>query len=138
MGLSPICNAPMAGSKPCRKKAEDIWRHKNMRKNYTVKINGKYFEAKHGERVLHMPRLTGATRLEEIYGTFSSAKEAAWYEWNEFYRNTSNNNCSFKISSHNWAMFTLAMVVYDEPNNQYWYLYITPAHNYAIKIDEVK
>lgn len=108
------------------------------KKQYLVTINGKTFEAKHGERVLHMPHLTGATRLEEIYGTFSSAKEAAWYEWNEFYRNTSNNNCSFKISGHNWAMFTLAMVVYDEPNNQYWYLYITPAHNYAIKIDEVK
>ena len=105
-----------------------------MRKNYTVEINGKTFEAKHGERVLHMPHLTGPVRLEEVYGRFSSAKESAWYEWNEFYRNTSNNNCSFKISGHNCKVFTLAMVVYDEPNNQYWYLYITPSHNYAIKI----
>ena len=106
------------------------------KKQYFVTINGKTFEAKHGERVLHMPHLTGPTRLEEVYDTFSSAKENAWYEWNDFFRNTSNSNCSFKISSHNCMMFTLAMVVYDEPNDQYWYLHITPLHNYAIKIAE--
>lgn len=33
------------------------------KKQYFVTINGKTFEAKHGERVLHMPHLTGPTIL---------------------------------------------------------------------------
>ena len=108
-----------------------------MRKtHYTVTINGKHFEANTNERLDHIPQLNGPGRLEEVYGSFSSAKYSVWLEWNDFFRNTSNNKCSFKISSHNYMMFTLAMVVYDEPNNQYWYLYITPSHNYAIKIAE--
>ena len=106
------------------------------RTHYTVTINGEHFEANTNERLDHIPQLHGPTRLEDVYRSFSGAKYSAWLEWNEFYRNTSNVNCSFKISSHNWNMFTLAMVVYDEPNNQYWYLYITPSHNYAIKIAE--
>ena len=108
-----------------------------MRKtHYRVTINGKHFEANTSEHLDHILQLHGPVRLEEVYGKFSEAKYSAWLEWNEFFRNTSNNNCSFKISSHNCMMFTLAMVVYDEPSNQYWYLYITPRHNYAIKILE--
>ena len=108
-----------------------------MRKlKYTVEINGVTFEAKHGERIHHIPKLVGATRLDEVYGRYSSAKESVYDEWNEFYNEMNGvDNCSFKISSHNYMMFTLAMVVYDEDAKQYWYLYITPAHNYAVKID---
>lgn len=107
-----------------------------MRKtHYFVKINGKCFEAKHGERIYHIPKLVGATRLDEVYGRYSYKKEATYDEWNKFYNEMHNENCSFKIASHNCMIFTLAMVVYDETNNHYWYLYITPCHNYAIKID---
>ena len=108
-----------------------------MRKtHYTVKINGKYFEAKHGERICHIPDLVGPTRLDEVYGRYSSAKEQVYDEWNEFYNEMNeHDNCSFKISSYNCMVFTLQMVVYDKERSQYWFLYITPAHNYAIKID---
>ena len=108
-----------------------------MRKtHYTVKINGKYFEAKHGERIYHIPDLVGPTRLDEVYGRYSFRKESVYDEWNEFYNEMNDaDNCSFKISSYNPMIFTLQMVIYDEEAKQYWFLYITPAHNYAIKID---
>ena len=108
-----------------------------MRKlNYYVKINGVTFEAKHGERVYHIPELKGATRLNEVYGRYSHAKERVYDDWNKFYNEVNNaDHCSFKISSHNCMIITLQMVIYDEHENQYWFLYITPAHNYAVKID---
>ena len=108
-----------------------------MRKlHYNVKINGVTFEAKHGERIYHIPELTGATRLDEVYGRYSCAKEAVYDEWNEFYNEMNDADyCGFIISSHNVFSFTLQMVVYDEERSQYWFLYITPAHNYAVKID---
>ena len=87
-----------------------------MRKlNYYVKINGVTFEAKHGERIYHIPELTGATRLDEVYGRYSYAKKAAYDEWNKFYNEMNNADyCSFEISSHNYMLFTLKMVIYDE------------------------
>lgn len=108
-----------------------------MRKlKYSVKINDVTFEAKHGERINHIPELIGATRLDEVYGSYSRAKEDVYDEWNEFYNEMNDaDHCSFIISSHNIMMFTLQMVIFDEERSQYWYLYITPAHNYAIKID---
>ena len=108
-----------------------------MRKtHYFVKINGRYFEAKHGERLHHIPELVGATRLEDCYRSWSAAKEAVYDEWNEFYNEMNDyDNCSFKIVSHNCMIFTLQMVIYDEEEKQYWFLYITPTHNYAVKID---
>lgn len=36
MGLSPICNAPLVCSKSHMRKAEDIWRHKNMKAEYNA------------------------------------------------------------------------------------------------------
>lgn len=104
--------------------------------HYTVTINGKKFEANANEHLCRIPQLSGATRLEEVYGRFSSAKEYVWNEWHDFYSDISNYKCSFEISSHNCNVFMLSMVVYDESNNQYWYLHITPSHNYAIKITE--
>ena len=108
-----------------------------MRKlHYYVKINGETFEAKHGERINQIPKLTGATRLDQVYGRYSHKKEAAYNEWNKFYNEMKDaDHCSFIISSHNFNVFTLKMVVYDKERNQYWFLYITPAHNYAVKID---
>ena len=108
-----------------------------MRKlKYNVKINGVAFEAKHGERLYHIPDLVGATRLDEVYGRYSYKKEAAYDEWNKFYNEMNDaDHCSFIISSHNTFSFTLQMVIYDEEAKQYWFLYITPAHNYAVKID---
>ena len=108
-----------------------------MRKlKYNVKINSVTFEAKHGERIHHIPDLAGATRLDEVYGRYSSAKEQVYDEWNEFYNEMNDvDNCSFIISSHTCCFFTLQMVIYDEEEKQYWFLYITPAHNYAVKID---
>ena len=108
-----------------------------MRKlHYNVEINGVTFEAKHGERIYQIPELIGATRLDECYGRWSSAKESVYEYWNEFYNEMNDaDNCSFKIASHNCMMFTLEMVIYDKERNQYWFLYITPAHNRAIKID---
>ena len=104
--------------------------------HYYVKINGVTFEAKHGERIYHIPELTGATRLDEVYGRYSYNKEAVYDEWNKFYNEMKDaDHCSFKISSHNCMIFTLNMVVYDKERNQYWFLYITPAHNRAVKID---
>ena len=104
--------------------------------HYCVKINGVTFEAKHGERIYHIPELTGATRLDDVYGRYSYQKEVAYDEWNKFYNEMNDaDHCSFIISSHNVNIFTLAMVVYDKERNQYWYLYITPAHNRAVKID---
>lgn len=107
-----------------------------MRKNthYTVTINGKQFEANTNECLYSIPVYSGPVRLEEVYGKFSRAKEMAWDEWHEFYLNTSNIKCSYEITSHTYSMFTLSMVVYDESNNQYWDLYITPAHYRAVKI----
>ena len=107
-----------------------------MRKlHYNVEINGVTFEAKHGERIYHIPELTGATRLDEVYGRYSCKKEAVYDEWNEFYNEMNDaDHCSFIISSHNAMIFTLKMVIYDEHEKQYWFLYITPAHNYAVKI----
>ena len=109
----------------------------NMRKlNYYVKINGVTFEAKHGQRIHHIPELRGATRLDEVYGRYSYAKKAVYDEWNEFYNEMNDeDHCSFIISSHNVNIFTLQMVVYDEERSQYWFLFITPSHNYAVKID---
>ena len=108
-----------------------------MRKlKYTVEINGRYFEAKHGERIYHIPNLVGATRLEDCYRSCSITKKAVYDEWNEFYNEMNDaDNCSFKISSYNPMIFTLQMVIYDEEAKQYWFLRITPAHNYAVKID---
>ena len=103
---------------------------------YNVKINGVTFEAKHGERIHHIPELIGPTRLDECYRSWSSAKESVYEYWNEFYNEMNDaEHCSFKIASHNWNMFTLEMVIYDKERNQYWFLYIMPAPNYAIKID---
>lgn len=109
----------------------------NMRKlHYSVEINGVTFEAKHGERIHHIPVLTGATRLHEVYDRYSCKKEAVYDEWNKFYNEMNDaDHCSFIISSHNANIFTLKMVVYDKEYNQYWFLYITPAHNRAVKID---
>ena len=91
-----------------------------MRKlKYNVEINGVTFEAKHGQRLHHIPELTGATRLDEVF----------YNEMNDA------EHCSFMIASHNCMMFTLQMVIYDKERNQYWFLYITPCHNRAIKID---
>ena len=108
-----------------------------MRKvHYNVEINGVTFEAKHGERIYHIPKLTGATRLDEVYGRYSHAKKAVYDEWNEFYNEMNNaDHCSFIISSYNIFRFTLQMVIYDKERSQYWFLYITPAHNRAVKID---
>ena len=104
--------------------------------HYNVKINGVTFEAKHGERIYHIPKLTGATRLDEVYGRCSYKKKAAYDKWNKFYNEMNDADyCSFIISSHNLMIFTLQMVIYDEHEKQYWFLYITPAHNYAVKID---
>ena len=109
----------------------------NMKKlHYNVKINGVTFEAKHGQRIYHIPELTGATRLDEVYGRYAYAKKAVYDEWNEFYNEMNDaDHCSFIISSYNVNIFTLQMVIYDEQEKQYWFLYITPAHNYAVKID---
>ena len=104
--------------------------------HYTVTINGKKFEANTNEHLHSIPQLSGPTRLEEVYGRFSSAKEYVWDEWFDFYSDISNYKCSFEISSYTRTIFTMSMVVYDELNNQYWYLHITPSHNYAIKIIE--
>ena len=108
-----------------------------MRKvHYNVKINGVPFEAKHGQRIHHIPELVGATRLDDVYGRYSCTKKAVYDEWNKFYNEMNDADyCSFIISSHNIFTFTLQMVIYDEQEKQYWFLYITPAHNYAIKID---
>ena len=104
--------------------------------HYYVKINGVTFEAKHGERIYHIPKLTGATRLDEVYGSYSYKKEAAYDKWNKFYDEMKGaKHCSFIISSHNVYSFILQMVVYDKERSQYWFLYITPAHNRAVKID---
>ena len=108
-----------------------------MRKlKYNVEINGVTFEAKHGQRLHHIPELTGATRLDEVYGRYSLEKKVAYDEWNKFYNEMNDaEHCSFMIASHNCMMFTLQMVIYDKERNQYWFLYITPCHNRAIKID---
>jgi len=109
----------------------------NMTKlHYNVKINGVTFEAKHGQRIHHIPELTGATRLDEVYGRYSYAKKSVYDEWNKFYNEMNDADyCSFIISSHNIFTFTLQMVIYDKERSQYWFLFITPAHNYAVKID---
>ena len=108
-----------------------------MRKlNYYVKINGVTFEAKHGERIYHIPELRGATRLNEVYGRYSHAKEKAYDEWNKFYNEMNEaGHCGFIISSHNGFRFALQMGIYDKECSQYWFLHITRAHNYAVKID---
>lgn len=108
-----------------------------MRKvHYNVKINGVTFEAKHGERLYHIPELTGATRLDQVYGSYSYYKKAVYDEWDKFYHEMNDaDHCSFIISSHNVNIFTLQMVVYDKERSQYWFMYITPAHNYAVKSD---
>ena len=104
--------------------------------HYYVKINGVTFEAKHGERLYHIPELRGATRLDEVYGRYSCTKKAVYDEWNKFFNEMNDADyCSFIISSHNIFTFTLQMVIYDEQGKQYWFLYITPAHNYAVKLD---
>ena len=104
--------------------------------HYYVKINGVTFEAKHGERLYHIPELVGATRLDEVYGRYSYNKKAVYDEWNKFYNEMNDADyCGFIISSYNIFSFTLKMIVYDKERNQYWLLYITPAHNRAVKID---
>ena len=104
--------------------------------HYYVKINGVTFEAKHGQRIHHIPELVGATRLDEVYGRYSYAKKAVYNEWNKFYNEMNDADyCEFIISSYNIFSFTLKMIVYDKECNQYWFLYITRAHNYAVKID---
>lgn len=106
----------------------------------TVIINDRTFEVvtapKMVEKILELDYCGG---LSIRYTNCSSNKQAIYDNWAQYFRDIATGHCSFGVSSANCHSFTICCDIElcleeDDFYSRPYRMYITPSHNYLLKI----